>query len=130
MPTHTGKEGIIKVGANAVAEITDFTYTESAETVDDTAKGDDWRTKKLTFKSWAGDAKARWVEDDTNGQDVLTVGASVTLGFYPMGGGSGAGYREGTALITERQVTSDLEGIVELAISFEGSGELTGGTVA
>jgi hypothetical protein len=125
MATHTGKEGILKIGANAVAEIVDFTITESAETVDDTCKGDDWRTKKLTFKSWNADAKARWVEDDTNGQDLLTVGASVTAGFYVMGEASGARYREGTALITERAVESALDGLVELSLSFEGTGELT-----
>jgi hypothetical protein len=129
MGTHTGKEGILKVGANTVAEITEFSYSEEAETVDDTVKGDDWRTKKVTYKSWNGEVKARWVEDDTNGQDVLTVGASVTAGFYVMGGAAGARYREGTGLITTRQVTSDLDGIVDLALTIEGTGELTSGTV-
>lgn len=130
MPTHSGKEGILKVGANRVLELTDYSYTENAETVDDTVKGDDWRTKLVTFKSWAGDAKARWVEDDATGQDVLTVGASVTLGFYSMGDASAAVYREGTAIVTEVGVTSDLEGVVEISFSFEGNGELTKATVA
>lgn len=129
MATYTGKEGVIKIGANDVAEVRNFTITESAETVDNTAKGDDWRKKKVTFKSWAGELDA-WVEDtDTTGQDVLVVGAEITLGFYPIGDASGAAYKSGSALITERQVKSELEGMVELAISVEGNGPLADGAV-
>ena len=128
--TYTGKEGVVKVGANAVAEIRDFTITETAETVDDTVKGDNWRSKKVTFKSWGGELVALVTDDDTAGQDLLTVGAEVTLGFYPMTDGTGAKYKTGLGIIAERQVKSELEGMVELSLTVEGNGALTDGTVS
>ena len=42
MATHHGKEGVVKIGANSVAEIVDFNVDENAAVVDDSAKGDSW----------------------------------------------------------------------------------------
>jgi hypothetical protein len=129
MATHTGNEGIVKVGANAVAEVRSFTVTETAETVDDTVKGDTYRTKKVTFKSWSGEIGALWDETDTDGQGALSVGAEVTLNLYPEGDSSGDTYLTGAAIITEREITSDLEGLVEASLTVEGNGALTEATV-
>jgi hypothetical protein len=129
MATHTGNEGIVKVGANAVAEVRSFTVTETAETVDDTVKGDTYRTKKVTFKSWSGEIGALWDATDTDGQGALSVGAEVTLNLYPEGDSSGDTYLTGAAIITEREITSDLEGLLEASLTVEGNGALTEATV-
>ena len=37
MATHKGSEGVVKVGANAVAEVTGFSVDETADTIENTA---------------------------------------------------------------------------------------------
>ena len=37
MATHKGSEGVVKVGANAVAEVTGFSVDETADTIESTA---------------------------------------------------------------------------------------------
>jgi hypothetical protein len=130
MATHTGNEGVVKIGANTVAEVRSFTVTETAETVDDTVKGDTYRTKKVTFKSWTAEVGVLWDETDTSGQGAMTVGTEVTLNLYPEGDTSGDTYLTGQAIITEREITSDLDGLVEASLSCEGNGALTETTVA
>ena len=39
MANHTGSEGTIKVGANAVAELRSYSISEEAETIETTAMG-------------------------------------------------------------------------------------------
>ena len=40
MATHVGTSGVVKVGANSVAEITGFTLNETNDTVEDTSLTD------------------------------------------------------------------------------------------
>jgi hypothetical protein len=129
MATYTGKDGIAKIGSNAVAEVRSFSVEETAETVDDTVMGDQWRTKKATLKSWSGSLECFWDPDDTNGQVALAVGSEVTLSLYPEGDESGGIYLTGTAIITGHPVNASLEGLVEASFNFEGSGPLTKETV-
>ena len=70
-----------------------------------------------------------WDETDTNGQEALSIGASVTLGLYPEGDASGAQYFSGTATVTEigRPVTQDE--ITNVTFSFLGNGALAKDTV-
>lgn len=129
MATYTGKQGSIKVGGTAVAEVSDFTLNISAETVDDTVKGDDWRTKKATFKTWGGSLKTQWDPTDS-GQGNIDVGSTVAVELYPGDATTGETYYSGNAIITEMEISSELDGMVEAAASFEGSGACTEATVA
>ena len=54
MATHTGSEGTVKVGANAIAEIRSYSLEETADTAEDTSMGDSYRTFKTTLKAWTG----------------------------------------------------------------------------
>ncbi len=132
MATHHGKDGVVKVGANAVAEVTQFSVKVAAQTADDTAMGDSWKShiSGKTINSWSGSLTCHWDETDTQGQEALTIGASVTLGLYPEGGASGATYLSGTATITGINYTVSKDNVVERAFDFEGNGALTQSTVA
>lgn len=129
MATYTGNEGIIKIGANAVAEVKTFTVNKHAETVDDTTKGDDWRTYKSTFKSWDGALECLWDDTDTNGQQACVEGAEITVDLYPGGEATGRIHLTGTAIITERTIESP-EDLATHSITFQGSGALTEAAVA
>lgn len=132
MGTHHGKDGVVKVGSNAVAEVDNWSVTESAAVADDTSMGDTWKThvSGKTINSWNGSLTCHWDESDTNGQEALDIGASVTLNLYPEGAGTGADYRTGTATITQVGLTVTKDGVTQRSFNFEGNGALTQSTVA
>jgi predicted secreted protein len=130
MATHTGSEGTVKVGANTIAEIRSYSVEETADTVEDTAMGDSYRTHKTTLKSWSGSIDVFWDETDTNGQIALTVGSEVTANFYPEGSTSTDAYLTGTAIVTGKTISASFDGMVESTISLQGTGALSASTVA
>jgi predicted secreted protein len=130
MATHTGSEGTVKVGSNAIAEIRSFSIEESADTLEDTTMGDTARTYKSSLTTYTGSVDVLWDETDTTGQGALTIGAEVTLNLYPEGDTSGDTYYTGTAIVTGRTINSTYDGLVEMSISVQGSGALTETTVA
>ena len=130
MATHTGSEGTVKVGANAIAEIRSFSIEESADTLEDTSMGDTARTYKSSLTNFTGTVDVFWDETDTTGQGGLTIGSSVTLNLYPEGDASGDIYYTGTAIVTGRSINSSFDGLVEMSISVQGSGALSQATVS
>lgn len=128
MATHTGSEGTVKVGANAIAEIRSYSLEETADTVEDTSMGDTFRTHKTTLKSFSGSVDVFWDETDTNGQVALAVGSEVTINFYPEGATTGDTYYTGTAIVTSKSITGSFDGMVESTISVQGTGALTSAT--
>jgi len=89
MATHTGSEGTVKVGSDAIAEIRSYSLEETADTLEDTSMGDSARTYKSSLKTFTGTVDGFWDETDTAGQGALTNGAAITLAVYPEGDASG-----------------------------------------
>ena len=54
MASHIGRDGIVKVGANTVAEVKSFSIEESADTVETTKMTDTSRTHAVTLTSFSG----------------------------------------------------------------------------
>jgi hypothetical protein len=132
MGTHWGNEGLVRVGSNTVAEVTEYEFTQSVTPVDDTAMGDAWKTHIAGsgIKEWSGSLTCHWDEADTNGQEALVVGASVTLNLHPEGNTSGDKYWTGTASITEVTLTVPMDGsTIRRTFNFMGNGALTLSTV-
>ena len=130
MGTHHGSEGVVHVGANAVAEINDWSYEESAEFAEDHNLNDLNKTRHATaIKDWSAELNCWWDETDTNGQEALTIGASVTLNLYPEGASSGDNYVTGTGLVQGVGVAVTKGGITERRISVIGTGALSHTTV-
>jgi len=130
MANHTGSEGVVKVGANTVAEVRDWSLSETADTIEDTSMGDSARTRKPGLTSASGSISAFWDEADTTGQGAMTVGAEVTLNLYPEGATSGDTYASLSAIITEAGVSATFDGMVESTFSFEANGAVTWDEVA
>ena len=130
MATHTGSEGTVKVGANAIAEIRSYSVSETADTIEDTTMGDSARTYKSSLKSFSGSIDVFWDETDTNGQVALTVGSEVTVNFYPEGATTGDTYLTGTAIVTGKTINGSFDGMVEASITIQGTGALTTGTAS
>ena len=130
MATHTGSEGTVKVGSNAIAEIRSFSIEETADTLEDTTMGDTARTYKSSLTNYTGTIDVLWDETDTTGQGALTIGAEVTLNLYPEGDVTGDVYYTGAAIVTGRTINSSYDGLVEMSISVQGNGALSETTVA
>jgi len=129
MATHTGSEGTVKVGSDAIAEIRSFSIEESADTLEDTSMGDTARTYKSSLTTFTATIDVLWDESDTAGQGALTNGAEVTFGLYPEGDTTGDVYLTGTGIVTGRSVSASFDGLVEMSISLQGSGALSQTTV-
>ena len=130
MATHTGSEGTVKVGSNAIAEIRSFSIEETADTLDDTTMGTIARTYKSSLTTFTGTIDVLWDETDESGQGALIIGASVTLNLYPDADTSGDVYLTVAAIVTGRSVNSTFDGLVEMSISVQGNGALSQTTVA
>lgn len=129
MATHHGKEGVVKIGANTLAEVNGWSLETSVALDDDSELSDDWATHKVGIKTWNGQLECHWDETDTNGQVALTEGAEVTVNLYPEGAGSGAAYFSGTATIQQISYAGAKGAIVSAAFTFMGNGALTRPTV-
>ena len=132
MATHTGSEGTVRVGLNAIAEIRSYSVEETADTAEDTSMGDSYRTFKTTLKAWSGSVDVFWDEADTNGQNLLVPGAEVTVNFFPEGATAGQSerYYSGAAIVTGKTVTASFDGMVESTITLQGNGTLSFLTLA
>jgi hypothetical protein len=124
MTTHHGKGGIVEVGANAVAEVTEWSVEESVAVAEDHAMGDAAMSHKAGSPGWSGSLKCWWDPSDTNGQVALAIGASVTLNLYPDGDAVSDTYLTGTATITNKRITSSRDNIVGAELQFTGNGAL------
>jgi hypothetical protein len=127
MATIAGKNGIIKAITStgtpaAIGEVKSFNINGTAETADDTALGDSWRTHKLTLKAWEVTLEAHYDPAD-NAQADLVLGASVDLELLPSGSGTPLA---GTGTVTSRSIPVELEGIVSHSVTIQGNGAMTG----
>lgn len=129
MANHKGSEGVVHVGTSAIAELRSYEVSESANTINDTVLADTWETNQVGTKSWTGSATAFYDETDTNAQEALTVGGTVTLKFYPEGTATSATYKTGAAVVTGVKASAAINGMVEREFSFTGNGALTQTTV-
>ena len=130
MAVHKGSEGYVKVGANTVAEVRDWSLSESADTIETSSMGDTARSYVTGLTSASGSISVHWDETDSTGQGAMTVGSSVTLNLYPEGADTGDTYATMTAIITEAGVSSSFDGLVEASFSFQVDGAVTWGTAA
>jgi hypothetical protein len=132
MATRWGTEGIVRVSTNTIAEVIEFEVTQSVTPIDDTAMGDQWKTHIANsgIREWSGSLTCHWDETDTNGQETLIVGASVTLNLHPEGNTTGDRFYTGTATITEVTITTPMDGsTIRRSFNFVGNGALTVSTV-
>ena len=129
MATHVGTSGIVKVGSDAVAEVTGFTIDESNDVVEDTSLTDTAKSYKALRKDATGTVECHWDETDTTGQGALAVGSEVTLNLYPEGDTAGDTYYTGTAIVTGVSQNASLDGVISRTITVQFSGGVSTTTV-
>ena len=125
MANHSGNSGSVLIGANAVAEVLDFSLTEGVAIIDNTVIADGSDTHAVGTVNWSGSINCYWDETNTTGQEAMVIGASVDLSLLPEGAGATNIDFNGAATITsiERAVANN--SIITASFSFQGNGALT-----
>lgn len=80
----TGKDGSVYIGANKVAEMTNWSLDLGVDDVETTNfDSDGWKEYLAGLKEWSGSTEGNFKPDDTNGQKaILTAWLNGTaLGF-------------------------------------------------
>jgi len=127
MATHTGSEGLIRIGTTTVGELRSYTLDQTADTIEDTSLGDTTRTYKAGLKGFTGSASLFFDEADA-GQLLIVVGTEISIKVYPEGNTAGDKFYEGSAIVTAYNISASFDGMVEAEMTFTGNGELTVGT--
>ena len=127
MATHTGSEGVIKIGTTVLGELRSYTLEQTLDTIEDTSMGDSVRTYKTGLKASSGSASVFFDEADA-GQILCTVGSEITLNVFPEGNQATDKFYAVTAIVTGYNVSASFDGMVEAEITFQGTGAVTLGT--
>ncbi len=131
MATLTGQFGSVEIGANAVSAVTSWSLDRTADTVESTAMGDTSRAYETGLKSFTGSFEARLDPADSTGQGAAVEGAEVTFSFYTADSGTnGTTYYTGTGIITSSNISAEMESMISLSVSFQGTGAVTTSTVS
>ena len=128
MATHHGKEGVVKAGGTGIGEITGFTLETTADVVEDTALTDASKTFLAGRTSFSGTLEMNYDETDSP-QQTLTVGSSISFVLLPEGNTSGDESFTGTGIVTGMSVTNGMDAVITRSVTFQGTGDLTRGTV-
>ena len=129
MANHKGSEGVVKIGANTISEVKDWSLSETADTIEDTTMGDVARTRQPSLTSASGSLSCFWDETDANGQIALQAGTEVALKLYPEGATTGDYFASVNAIITSQDASASMDGMVEATFSWESNGAVTWATV-
>ena len=130
MAAHTGSEGLVQAGGDTVAQLTSWTLSASAETIDATILSSTDKAKKAGVKSYTGSVEMFWDEGDT-AQTSIQEGAELAFVFLPEGGDvSGDISWTVTGIVDSLEFGAAVDGMVTASASFASNGALTRGTVA
>ena len=114
----TGKNGALSVDGTNIAQLVSWTITQTADTVEASYMGEDWKCVKPGMFSWEGSAEA--VFDTT--ATYPTIGAEVAVIAYEAG--TTQTY-SGNAIVTSIETAAGVEDMITTSLSFVGDGTLT-----
>ena len=126
MAAIAGKGGSAKIGANAIAEVTSWSMDISADMLDSTSLGDDWREFVAGLNGATGSVEVKWdIPNDANGQTALQTamlnGTTVTLNLYV----NSSNYYSGTAYVSNLSVEDPVEDLVTATFEAQFTGAVT-----
>lgn len=130
MATHKGSEGTVTADANTVAELTSWSFDDTAGTIDDSELSDSAATFLADKTSWTGSIEAHWDETDTTAQGAMLAGALVVIVFEPEGSTTGDAIFTGSAIITSRSLSTSIGSTISASFSLQGTGALVESTAA
>lgn len=129
MATISGNNGTIFVGSGALAEIKSFSLTTTNDVIETTPMGNSFKTFTAGLSEASGDITCHLDVSDTDGQEALDAGATVSLDLRPNGDSTGEPKFTLTAIVNSVAISQTINDVVERSFSFTASGGVTQGTV-
>ena len=126
MAAIAGKGGSARLGANTIAEVTSWSLDISADMLDSTSLGDDWREFIAGLNGATGSVEVKWdIPTDTLGQTALQnamlAGTTVTLDLYV----NATKYYTGTAYVSSLSIEDPVEDLVTATFEAQFTGAVT-----
>lgn len=138
---HSGTQGIVylsDVGTTddqAVLNIRSFSIEETQETIDATTmdtSGVTYRKTLPTFQSWSGSVDVYWSTEETGAIDATEAMSlakpgktELQINFWPAGDDQYELGYVGNAIVTGRTISTSVDGMVEMSLTVQGTGEIT-----
>jgi|SRR5579885_2138877 len=124
MAALAGKDGLVKIGTNTVALMDSWEVNPSADMLDITSFGDDWKTKIAGLKDWSAKVSGNFDYTDTDGQVALVTafinGTTVTLKLYT----DDTHYVTGSAFVTSFPIKVGVSDKETVEFDLDGTGAL------
>ncbi len=129
MTTYLGKDGVVEVGGNAVANVETFTYNEEGSKIPTPFMGAGAIVELAGFPRVNGRIRAWYDDADTTGQGGLTQGSNVALSLYPRGKGAGLPeYVIASADIDTEVLETPVENGISIEFGFSATAKAVRGT--
>jgi len=125
-----GRNGVVKVSSNTVAEVVGFSFDEQCAVIDDSALGDQELTYVAGDITRTGSIECHWDKSDSTGQGALDIGSTVTLVLQREGDDTGDETLSFSAVITGKSTANAKGAMVSQNFTFQASGSVTEGTAA
>lgn len=135
MSCFNGRNGALSVGGTNIAQLTSWDLTQSADAVECTFMGQQWKSHEAGIASWEGSCEALFAGDavagdaneltrvDTNFANSLIPGSPVALVFYAEAG-EATNTWTGNAVVTSIENSATMDDMMTVSLSFTGTGEL------
>ena len=123
-----GKEGVIKAGGSVISDVTGFGLETSGDVVETTALGESVKSFAAGTTSFSGNIDVNFNRADSV-QNTLLAGSQIAFILYPEGASSGDRTYTGSGIVTGMSVNNSLDSMVTKSVTFQGTGDLTIGTV-
>ena len=119
MAVITGKDGSVSVGATNVTQISSWSISIEADTLEYTSfDSGGWKDMMGSLKSWSGSCEGFAGGNDST---LLAVGTEVQLVLVE---GTGGTTYTGNAIVTSKSVDASTAELVTVSFDFTGSGEV------
>jgi predicted secreted protein len=121
----TGKSGAVKLGANKIAEISNWSLDLGADDIDITSfDSNGWKEYLAGLKEWSGSIEGNFKPNDTNGQKaILTAWLNGTALTFTFEVSSGVTF-QGSALV-KPSIEVPVDDKATFSCAIQGTGALT-----
>lgn len=123
MPAIAGKSGLLKISANTMSEVTNWSLDASADMLESTSLGDSWKENTPGLKEWSASCDISWMMTDAAQlacQTAYLASTSVAVSLYV----NATNFYSGTAYISSMNVEDAVDGLVTATLELTGSGAL------
>lgn len=121
MPTYTGKDAIVKIGANTVGKVKSISWNGSVETQEDEYLGEAGAETSVGGEKWEGTITYHHNPDDV-GQQEITLGGQKTISILPVGAAVGKRSVDMTVIFTSDPNSLEKNTKAEKAVNFKVQG--------